>query len=71
MPELGIQKRSFFLYGVTLSLSKYSGYRADLHCCNKEAFDLQAGASGKSASTKPKPREVWLSIRGLEKQRTR
>ena len=48
IPRLGLNKREFFVYGVVLSLSKHSGYRADLSCCNRSAF-LRAKIAAESA----------------------
>ena len=61
MPELGIEKQQFFLYAVTLRLSRYGGYRTELSCCRKEAFML--ADKGKSAGTTKPFREPVVFLR--------
>ncbi len=68
MPELGIQKRSFFVYAVALSLSKYGGYRAELSCCNKAAFDLKTRPS-ENLAAKPQTKQTMVTMSNLEKQK--
>ena len=63
MPELGIKKQQFFLYAVILRLSRYGGYRTELSCCRKEAFEL--AAKGKSAGTIKPFREPVVRLRQL------
>ncbi|MEM9423629.1 MAG: hypothetical protein AAF975_02425, partial [Spirochaetota bacterium] len=73
VPELGISKRKFFVYGVTLTLSKYNGYRAELLCCNREAFDLKASGSSASGGTASggTQRAAFVTMSGVEKARQR
>ena len=61
MPELGIKRQEFFLYAVILRLSSYGGYRTELSCCRKEAFEL--AAKGKSEGTTKPFREPVVRLR--------
>lgn len=74
IPELGIfrgsesapQPRSFFVYALKLNFSKYTGMRAELSLCEKEAFTIKAEDSAgtgplRRGGSAPSKRFVVLS----------
>ena len=68
IPELGIEERSYFVYAVTLRLSRYDGYRTELACCDRAAFERASSVSS-STSSQIKPESTTVRLRRMARTR--